>query len=399
MSHALVTLLTFTVPAALVLGFVITMHELGHFLMARACGVAVDQFSIGFGQALLRWTDKGGVEWRLGWIPLGGYVRFAGDLNAASVPDREELAEIKAEMFRKGGIEAVQSCYHFKPVWQRALIAFAGPLANFLLAVVLFAVLFSTLGDVTRSAKVLTVTPGGIAAAAGFQPGDVVLKAGRHRIASFDDLVNEVSLRAGVPMDFLVQRGGVRLTLHATPEAYLDTDAVMGRRKIGRIGLTGGGPPILTRYNPVMAVAHGAERSWDVLATTGYYFGRLVSGQASADQIGGVIGIAHATGKVTEETVREAPTRQWVVVGLIAQFLNLSAVLSVSIGFLNLLPIPMLDGGHLAFYGYEAVARRPLPSRIQDASYRVGLALLVGFMLFAAWNDLNRFNLFGGLFS
>ncbi len=195
-------------PFILVLSLVVTIHELGHFLAARACGVAVERFSIGFGRALFSRRDRSGVEWRIGWIPLGGYVMFAGDPNVASVPDAAGLQAMKAEILAKSGPEALARHYHFKPVWQRALVTAAGPAANFLLAIVLFAALFMTFGERTLSPRIGAVEPGGVAEAAGFQKGDLVVEAAGRRIGSFQDLIEVVQVRGGASTEFVVNREG-----------------------------------------------------------------------------------------------------------------------------------------------------------------------------------------------
>lgn len=399
------TALTYIVPFLLVLTLVVTIHELGHFLVAKRFGVAIDRFAIGFGRALLTWRDKSGVEWRVGWIPLGGYVRFSGDENAASVPDQQDLNEMRREILRRDGPEALSHYLHFKPLWQRALVVAAGPAANFLLAIVLFAALAMTFGDTVRAPRISDVQPNSPAARAGLRAGDLVTALDGRKVDDFESVARYVNLRAGVPIRFTVERGGAVTELVGTPEVREVHDRIAGRQKIGVLGIANRSKPAdfrHVRYNPIQAVGRGVTQTWDVLSTTVFYLGRLVSGQVPADQLGGVIGIANASGKVTQAAVDAAPTGGWMVVGVIANLLSFSAVLSVSIGFMNLLPIPVLDGGHLLFYAYEAVARRPLGARLQAAGYRVGLALLLGFMLFATWNDLQRLSVFkflGGLFS
>jgi len=388
-----------------VLTLVVTVHELGHFMAARAFGVAVDRFAIGFGRAILTWRDRKGTDWRIGWIPLGGYVRFAGDENAASVPDKSDLEAMRREIIARDGPEAVKAFFHFKPLWQRAIVVAAGPIANFLLAIMLFAALLMTVGEVTREARVTSVVPGSAAAHAGFMAGDLVVRADNHKINSFEDLERYVVVRGGVPIEFLVDRGKLRIMLTATPATVETTDAVSGKQKVGRLGLANQSTADQihrTRYSPWTAIPAGAARTWDVLDTTVYYLGRLVRGQVSAEQLGGPIRIAQASGAVAHAGAEGAPDLGYRVLGAFVALLGLAAVLSVSIGFMNLLPIPVLDGGHLLFYAYEAITRRPLDARLQTAGYRVGLALLMGFMLFATWNDLQRLSVFkflGGLFS
>lgn len=389
----------------MVLPLVIIIHELGHFGAAKAFGVAVDRFSMGFGRAIWSWTDKTGVNWRLGWIPLGGYVRFAGDVNEASVPDQAELEALKHRIQRTEGSDALQRYYHFKPVWQRAMIAAAGPLANFALAIAIFTILMSAVGEVNIRARVSGIVPGGAGEAAGFRPGDIVLRADHHPIENFDDLKRYVSLRAAVPIRFDVDRNGQPVQLIATPRLKEVNDKIAGRQKVGLLGLEGRPRPediTRTRYNPIEAIPHAISRTGEIIGTTAFYLGRIFTGQAPADQIGGVVGIVHASGAVTQAAAESTPDGPLRAMQITLNLLSLSAVLSVSVGLLNLLPIPTLDGGHLLFCAYEAVARKPLSLKVQAIGYRAGLALLVGFMLFATWNDLHRYDVFkflGGLFS
>ncbi|MCA6246280.1 MAG: RIP metalloprotease RseP [Phenylobacterium sp.] len=388
-------------PFILVLSLVVTIHELGHFLAARACGVAVERFSIGFGRALFSRRDRSGVEWRVGWIPLGGYVMFAGDPNVASVPDAAGLQAMKAEILARSGPEALARHYHFKPVWQRALVTAAGPAANFLLAIVLFAALFMAFGERTLSPRIGMVEPGGVAEAAGFRKGDLVVEAAGRRIGSFQDLVEVVQVRGGASTDFVVNRDGREIRLTATPE-WRRIASEPGAPRVGRIGLGPTEEVVRQTFGPVEAVAKGVDRTWRVLTTSVYALGRMITGQMSAEQLNGPLGIAQMSGQIAKAGAEAAPDLGRKVLYAGANLIALAAVLSVGIGFMNLLPIPVLDGGHLLFYAYEAVARRPLAASVQAAGYRVGLALVLALMLFATWNDLQRlqvFQFFGGLFS
>ena len=397
---ALITIASFL----FVLTFVVTVHELGHFLAAKSLGVAIDRFSIGFGRAIASWRDRTGVEWRIGWMPLGGYVRFKGDENAASVPDQNDLAAMREWIEYDEGKEAVNRYFHFKPLWQRAVVVAAGPVANFVLASALFALLLGVFGEMTLPPRVSVVEPASVAARAGFQAGDVIKEIDGEPVKGFEEVAQYVQLRAEQPIAFLIERDGQLLRIVATPARATIDHPVAGKVQVGQLGI--GWPPdseiTRLRYGPVEAVVEGVKRTGDVLGTTLFYLGRLIHGEVPADQLGGIVGIADASGKVARQGAIGAPDGAAMVLGSFVALLSLTAVLSVSIGFMNLLPVPVLDGGHLLFYAYEAVARRPLAGRIQAAGYRVGLALLLGFMLFATWNDLNRlrvFNFLGGLFS
>lgn len=397
---ALITLASFL----FVLTFVVTVHELGHFMAAKSLGVAVDRFSIGFGRAIARWVDKAGVEWRIGWMPLGGYVRFAGDENAASVPDKDDLEAMRDWIVAEEGPQALKRYFHFKPLWQRAVVVAAGPFMNFVLSSALFAFLLCAIGEATLPPRISAVQPGGAAEKAGIHAGDVILAVDNHKIKGFEEIARYVRMRSGEPIDFTIQRAGQQLHLVATPALKTVHDPVAGTVQVGQLGMLS--PPedeaINVRYGPIAATIEGVKRTGEVLDTTVFYIGRLVRGEVPADQLGSLVGIADASGKVAKAGAEGAPDTPSMIIGAMAALLSLTAVLSVSIGFMNLLPVPVLDGGHLLFYAYEAIARRPLAARVQAAGYRVGLALLLGFMLFATWNDLQRLRVFhflGGLFS
>jgi len=401
----ILTALTFVVPFLLVLGLVVTIHELGHFLAAKSFGVAIDRFSIGFGKPLASWTDRSGVQWTIGWIPLGGYVRFSGDDNAASLPDQESLDGLRRDVERREGAEAVNRYFHFKPLWQRAIVVAAGPFANFALAIVLFAGLLMAYGSLVLPAKVATVQPGSPAARAGLLPGDLVVSAAGDRIKTFEQLATIIQVRANVPTELIVERAGRQVTLQATPEWRTQKDQISGERRVGVLGFAPAQSRedfIRVRYNPVQALGGGVERTWSTLETTVYYLGRMVTGQVSADQLSGPLGIARISGKVAQAGAEGATGAGQILLGSGVNLLQLAAFVSVSIGFMNLLPVPVLDGGHLLFYAYEAVARRPVAAKVQAAGYRVGLALLLGLMLFATWNDLQQlrvFKILGDVFS
>jgi regulator of sigma E protease len=405
MLGALGQILIYIVPFLLVLTFIVTIHELGHFLVARAFGVKVDRFAIGFGKAIFSRTDRHGIEWRFGWMPLGGYVKFSGDLDASSVPDQAGLAELRQRVIAEGGPGAERDYFHFKPVWQRALIVAAGPVANFILAITIFAIVFMSVGTQLRPARVAQVQAGSPAAAAGFQVGDLITGVNGKAIKDGGEVTRTVMLSSGDPVRFSVERKGQAVELIATPQRREENDPIAGRVKVGRIGLglaPAPGDVRHVRYGPVEAVAEGVRQTGDVIGSTLTYLGRLVTGRESGDQFSGPLGIAKATGSLTTAAVEANPDPGAIAINLLLTLTTFAAILSIGIGFLNLLPIPVLDGGHLLFYGYEAVARRPVAARYQEMGYRAGLALLAGFMLFATWNDLQKLNIFqflGGLVS
>jgi regulator of sigma E protease len=401
----LASFLLYVGPILVILGVVVTVHELGHFLAARALGAKVERFSIGFGSAIASWRDKAGVEWRIGWVPLGGYVKFAGDDNAASVPDQDDLASLRREIITREGAGALARYFHFKPLWRRAVIVAAGPVANFVLAIAIFASLFYALGQPITPARADVVRPGSPAARAGFLPGDVVLRANGKRIDTFGDLQIVVMLHTGSPVQFVVRRDGHETPLTATPERGAVVDQLGHVQHMGTLGVEFRPRPDdlrIRRFTPLGALEAGVGQCWDRVTTTLQYLGRLAVGRETAEQLSGPLGMAQLSGDLAKKTALASPNALAFTANLGIEILELIASISVGIGFLNLLPVPVLDGGHLLFYAYEAIARRPLTAKVQAAGYRLGLALVLGLMLFATWNDLQRLNvfkLFGALFS
>jgi len=398
-------LLLYIIPFLLVIGVVITVHELGHFLAAKALGTKIDRFAIGFGRSIAAWTDKSGVEWRLGWLPIGGYVRFAGDDNAASIPDANDLAEMKRKLIDQGRGAEIPRYFHFKPIWQRAIIVAAGPISNFLLAIAVFASLLMAFGEPVSSTRVDSVVAGSPAEQAGFRKGDVVLSVDGRKVDSFQALTEKIILSSDTPLNFVVQRGGAEVPIVATPRRGPILDQLGKTHMLGKLGLGHENRPgdvTFRRYNFPQAVAGGVERTVTTITRTVVYIGRLIGGREKADQLAGPLGMAQLSGDLAKRAAADSPdVGTFVINGLLTMF-QLIGVISVGIGFMNLLPVPVLDGGHLLFYAYEAVARRPLAAKVQATGYRVGLALVLSLMLFATWNDLQRlrvFNLFGGLFS
>ncbi|MEP9347580.1 RIP metalloprotease RseP [Xanthobacter sp. KR7-225] len=365
------SLLGYLVPFLFVLTIVVFFHELGHFLVARWAGVRVLTFSLGFGPEIAGYTDRHGTRWRLAAVPLGGYVRFFGDEDAASTPDHEKLAQMGAKERRES--------FFWQPVGWRAAIVAAGPIANFILAIVIFAFVFMAFGKQVTLPRADQVSPASAAERAGFKPGDLVLSIDGEPVESFSDMQRIVGAQAGRTLEFRVQRGDQELTLAATPELKEVKDAFGNVHRTGLLGISRpitAGDVTVRRYGPVEAVGMGAQETWFIVARTFDYLSGLITGRESADQIGGPIRIAQVSGQVATFGI--------------GALLSLAAVLSVSIGILNLFPIPLLDGGHLLFYAFEAVRGRPLSARIQDIGFRIGLAIVLMLMIFATWNDVVR---------
>jgi regulator of sigma E protease len=361
--------LGYVIPFLFVLTIVVFFHELGHFLIARLCGVRVMVFSIGFGPELFGFNDRHGTRWKISAVPLGGYVKFFGDENAASVPDHEALAGMSEA-------ERRQSFIHQK-VGPRAAIVVAGPVANFLLAIAIFAGLLMIYGKQNTSPRVDAVQPESAAAAAGFRAGDVVVAINGRAVETFADMQRVVSTSAGEALTFEIDRGGVRLTLKATPALKEVKDNLGNVHRIGVLGIQRMPGPDDTKFEPVgpvRALTLGVQETWFVVERTMTYIGGVFSGREAADQLGGPIRIAQVSGQVAS-------------LGL-SYLIHLAAVLSVSIGLLNLFPVPLLDGGHLLFYAIEAVRGKPLSERAQEVGFRIGFALVVMLMIFATYNDI-----------
>ena len=360
----------YLIPFLFVLTVVVFFHELGHFLVARLCGVKVETFSVGFGKEIFGWNDRHGTRWKISWIPLGGYVKFVGDESAASTPDRRRLAEIPLD--QRAGL------FYFKPLPQRAAVVAAGPVANFVLSILLFAGLFTFVGQTIASPIVDGVQAGSAAAEAGFKPGDRVVSIDGTPIDSFEDMQRIVSISADVPLSFVVERGNHdTVTLVATPRREEMKDRFGNAHRIGLLGIqrdVKAGNFRVVKSDPAASLWLGAKETWFIVSRTMDYLGGIVSGTEDAGQLGGPLRIAQVSGQVA-------------AIGFGA-LLNLTAVLSVSIGLLNLFPVPMLDGGHLLYYAVEAARGRPMGEQAQEYGFRIGLALVMMLMVFATWNDL-----------
>jgi regulator of sigma E protease len=372
-------LVGYVIPFLLVLTIVVFFHELGHFLIARACGIKVVVFSIGFGPELLGFDDRHGTRWKISAIPLGGYVKFFGDENAASVPDAASVNRMSAE-------ERKVSFFH-QPVASRAAVVVAGPLANFILAIVIFAGIFAVYGKESTAARVASVQPGSAAETAGFQPGDLVVSIDGRAIESFGELQRVVVTSPGRPLEIVVERKGTHKTLKATPVLSEVKDNFGNVHRQGMLGITrapvGQGEAAVKPVDAFTALKLGVYETWFVIDNTMSYLGRVIIGRESADQLGGPGRIAQIAGQVWQGGLSNGG----IGGGLIA-IIQLAAVLSVSIGLLNLFPIPLLDGGHLLFYAVEAVRGRPLSERAQEVGFRIGLAVVVMLMIFATYNDI-----------
>ncbi|MDJ0388145.1 RIP metalloprotease RseP [Roseomonas sp. E05] len=340
-----------------VLGVLVFIHELGHYLAARWRGVHVDVFSIGFGKRIHSWVDRHGTEWRLSWLPLGGFVKLHGQ-EGPSEADPEVRAAWRAGR-----------TFHDKPVRDRAIVVAAGPVANFLLAAVLFAGLYMTVGQPQPTATVGAVVAGSAAERAGLQPGDRILSLDGAPVMRFEEVQRHIQPRAGQPVEVRVQRNGVEESLRATPEGRETNGST-----VGVLGISGGVPEF-TRLNPFSAVWAGVEQTANVTVQTLAGLWQMISQQRGTEELGGPLRIAQLSGQVAQLGI--------------ASLISFMAVLSVNLALINLFPIPVLDGGHLLFYAAEAIRGRPLPPRAIEYGFRAGFALLLALFIFATWNDLS----------
>lgn len=359
----------YIVPFLFVLTIVVFFHELGHFLVARWCGVKVLTFSIGFGPELVGFNDRRGTRWKLSAIPLGGYVKFLGDESEASTPSASAMAQMSEEDRKVS--------FHHQKVAPRAAIVAAGPIANFILAIVIFAGLFTFFGKPSASARVDSVQAESAAAAAGIKSGDIITAIDGKAIESFSDMQRIVSTKAGQSLALTIKRDNAMVVVNATPNLREIKDNFGNTHRIGVLGITRANSPedaANQKVDPITAVGLGVKETWFVVDRTLAYIGGVFAGREAADQIGGPIRIAQISGQVS-------------TIGM-AALIHLAAVLSVSIGLLNLFPVPLLDGGHLMFYAVEAVRGRPLSERAQEMGFRVGLALVLMLMIFATYNDI-----------
>ncbi len=345
---------------------IVFVHEMGHFLVARWCGVKVSDFSIGFGPKLVSRKDKHGTDWKICAIPLGGYVKFAGDANAASLPDGKQV-EVSADP------------NHFvnKAVWQKALVVAAGPLANFLFAIVVLASLLSFWGEYVMPPRIDEIEPGSAAEAAGLKPGDIVRSIDGEVLESYAELQKLIFTGGGAPVTAVIERAGTPFEIKITPQIKEIEDILGGKVPVGRLGIrhiSNKDTVSHVVYGPVQALGVAVERTWEIVDITMRYAGRLLLGRDSSKQIGGIGSMAATAGNAAEQGVGD--------------FIGFLALVSVSIGLINLFPIPMLDGGHLMFYGIEALRGKPLGPVAQEWSLRIGVTIVAMLLFLGNFNDI-----------
>ena len=361
----------YVLPFLFVMSAIVFFHEFGHYIVGRWCGVKIEAFSLGFGPELWARVDRLGTRWRIAAFPLGGYVKFYGDVNAASAPD---LA----------GLEAMPSAERARtltgqPLRNRAAIVAAGPIANFILAFVIFTALFMIFGRYEQTARIGRVEVGSVAERAGFLPGDLVKSINGAPVATFQDLQQATMLSTGLPMTFVVERAGGEATLTATPEIAVVDQGPLGKRRMGHLGIVSSGNQADARFErcaPPTCAVWGGEQVWFIVKATGAYVGGLIAGRESADSLSGPIAVSQIAGEM-------AKISPW-------QLFSLAALFSVSVGLMNLLPIPLLDGGHLLFFALEGLRGRPLSERMQQIGLRVGIAFVALLVIFTTSHDILR---------
>ncbi|MBC8038084.1 MAG: RIP metalloprotease RseP [Rhizobiales bacterium] len=354
----------YVLPFLAALTVIIFIHELGHFLVARWFGVAIETFSIGFGREIAGWYDRHGTRWKLCWVLLGGYVKFKGDANAASQPERDSAATREPGNF------------HGKPVWQRALIVVAGPVANFILAILIFAGGYAFVGMSYLPPLVAGLSKDGAAEKIGILTGDLIVSIDGRKLKSFQDIREAVLFRAGERLDLVVDRQGQTLAFAVAPQETEEIDAYGRVTKTALLGIEqpGRDKMLVEQLSLPQAGAKAVERTGYIITTTVKYIGRIFVGKENGSKIGGAITVAKIAGEAASLGLYE--------------FMLIIGIISVSIGLINLFPIPMLDGGHLVLYGIEAVLGKPVGANVQEWSFRIGLSLVLMLMVMGLVNDI-----------
>jgi regulator of sigma E protease len=358
----------YIIPFLIVLSILVFVHELGHYLVARYNGVGVDVFSIGFGPEVFGWNDKAGTRWKVSWLPLGGYVKMVGDLDPASTPDLDTL--------KKMNEEARSKSLYYKTVWQRIAVSGAGPIANYIFAILVFSILFATVGQRYTIPVIESIQLDSAAAKAGFLPGDRVKDINGVPIERFEDLQMIVQSHPGDTLEIIVERNGHILNLSAVPTLSEIKDVFGDTHKVGLLGIKGTQPGFIKRswWNSWW---YATEESLNITWQTLKGLWQIVTGAKSADGIGGPLRIAQMSGEIAQN-------------GIVA-LIWFMALLSVNLGLINFFPVPMLDGGHLLYYIVEVIRGKPLTEKAQEWGFRIGFGLIIGLMILATWNDIVHF--------
>ena len=378
----------YAIPFIVILSVLVFVHEMGHYWVARRCGVRVEAFAIGFGPELFGWTARSGTRWKVCALPLGGYVKMFGDADVTSRPPSgggevletgEETGDWASGQARPLTAEERAVSFHHKSLRQRTAIVAAGPAANFLFAIVALALLFATEGQRTTPPVIGEVVEDSAAAEAGLQPGDRFLAINGTSIERFEQIQRVVQLNLSEPLQVTLERGGAEQSLTVAPRIVETTDNFGNTIERALLGISASGTEMV-RHDPLTAVWRATEETGSLTWGTLRYVGQMITGNRNADELGGPIMIGEMSGRVAE-------------FGLVA-VVSFMAILSINLGLINLFPVPMLDGGHLLFYAIEGVRGRPLGERAQEYGFRIGLALVLTLMIFVTFNDLSRLNVF-----
>jgi len=368
--------MNYIIPFLILITIVVFIHEYGHYYFAKKYGVGVTDFSIGFGKEIFGWNDKSGTRWKICWIPLGGYVKFFGDRNVFSQTEQQEIINNYKEEDR-------QKLFILKPLYQRSIIVAAGPLANYVLAVLIFIFINMSVGKDITPAVIVEVQPDSPANTAGFKEKDRILSIDNNKVESILEVSTFINISTSETLKFVVIRNDQEVTLFVKPKIIDGEDALgnAAKRRIIGIKLS----PLndnfqKQRLGPSKAIYYALKEVWFVSVTSLDYLGKMITGSADSSQLGGPIRIAKITGQVAEYGI--------------VPFLSIMAYISISLGLINLFPIPMLDGGHLMFYLFEKVLGRPLSQKTQEGFFRIGLFLLFSLMFFVTFNDLKDLGLF-----
>jgi regulator of sigma E protease len=351
----------------IVLSVIVFIHEFGHYIVAKLCGVKIEAFSIGFGKELCGFTDRSGTRWKVAALPLGGYVKMFGDSSAASTADSSAMDQMSAE--------ERSLTFHHKPLYKKALIVAAGPFANFILTIVIFAFFIMTTGLPSVEPIVGQLMPGSPAETAGLKPGDRILKINEDEVTSFNDIPYLISTNLGTPVHLLVTRAGKQSTIILTPKEVEDDDGLGNKIKRPMIGINSAD----IKYENVglaKAVGESVRRTYIICDTTLKAVGQMITGKRGVKDLKGPVGIAQLSGQAAG---KDFHTVLWLI-----------AMLSANLGLVNLFPIPLLDGGHLAYYTVEAIQGRPLAQKIQEYGFRLGFVILFALMAFTLVNDLYK---------
>ena len=369
-------MLDYLLPFIVLILIVVFIHEYGHYYFAKRYGVGVTDFSIGFGQEIFGWNDKSGTRWKICWIPLGGYVKFFGDRNVFSQADQEKILEKYNEIDRK-------KLFVLKPLYQRVLIVFGGPLANFLLALVIFFSIYTFVGKDFTPAVINEVQKDSPAMIGGLKQNDIILEIEENDVKSIMDVSKYIMMSTDDFIIFKVKRSYEELLLKIKPDIVLSEDNLGNKINKRMVGIKLGAQNNEINHvklGPAQAIYHAAHEVYYVSTSSLKYIGAMIFGKADTSQLGGPIRIAKISGQVAE-------------FGLLA-FISMMAYISISLGLVNLFPIPLLDGGHLMFYAFEKILGRPLSQKTQEGFFRIGLFLLLSLMVFTTFNDLKDLGLF-----